>query len=415
MKNLSVFLIILIIINVSFSQVGEKEKDIKRERQSQKDYIQNLYKLRGEEELTGEKRRLPIAAMEGKVNPEEYLLGPGDVLVINFWGGIPKSYQAQILPTGDIIIPSVGNIFISGLSLNAGIEKIIKNVKKVYSGSKVSVSLMYPRMFKVYVEGEVKSPGSYEVYPISRISDAVEMAGGITIFGDKENITVKRKTGEILYFNYTKYHNSGDLDFNPYLHDGDVVFIKKIKFGEGFIYVEGNLDNQGYYKFIEGETISELIERLDIDINSTLWDKCKIIRRNGKNEEVLDLNMFDILENDESVQIKKGDRIVFPFVMEQVFVRGAVKYPGYYPYRGNYVAQDYASTAGIMVEATSINKIKVFRKRTGEYIQGENVRVEKGDVVVVPEKTIYKWRDILNFVTSIASLVIAAKAAGFIK
>ena len=121
------------------------------------------------------------------------------------------------------------------------------------------------------------------------------------------------------------------------------------------------------------------------------------------------------MENKESIELKKGDRIVFPLLIEMVFVRGAVKYPGPYAYRGNYVARDYASEAGVTADAAKISKIKVFRKRTQKYIEGEDVRVEKGDIVVVPEKAIKKWRDVLDFLGAAASLVIAAKAVGIIK
>lgn len=417
MRYIKVFLIFIFLFSASvFAQV-KKEKTTTTDQSSLLEQLR--FKKTEKPDITQlrEKQRQTVqAGLEGKIDPDTYILGPGDYLVITLWGEYEESVPVEVYPTGDIIIPLVGNIEVSGVSLNEGKKLIFEEIKKIYSNAQISVSLTIPRTFKIYVAGEVLLPGPYEVIPVNRISDAIELANGFTQSAKKESIEIKRKSGESLFFNYTQFYNTGNLDLNPYLQDGDVIHVKKMDFGSGYIYVEGNLNYQGFYEYVKNETFTDLIKRVGIDVNSTDWEKCRIIRFNTEeDEEIIRINIFDVLENRQAIDIMKGDRIVFPEILEQVYVKGAVQNPGPFLYRGNFVARDYASAAGIMVDAASVRKIKVFRKRTGKYVAGEDARVEKGDIVVVPERAIKKWEDVLNVLSSVASLAIAAKAVGIIK
>ena len=417
MRYIKVFILVIILFSISVSaQIKKEEVESKKE----KSLLESLRFKKTEKadvtEIKDRQRQLLQAGLEGKINPDEYILGPGDHLVITVWGEYEESIPVEVYPTGDIIIPMVGILELSGKTLKDGIELITIKINNIYSNARISVSLMMPRIFKIYVTGEVIIPGPYEVYPVSRVSDAVELAGGLSKSAKKENIEVKRKNGSNVIFNYTQFINTGDLSMNPYLHDGDVICVNKIDFSEGFVYIEGNLEYQGFYEYIKDETLFDLIKRIGLDINSTNWEKCRILRHHTEDgEQVINLNIFDIMQNKEQIKILNGDRIVFPEILEQVFVRGAVQNPGPFLYRGNFVARDYASAAGITVDAAAVSKIKVFRKRTGEYVKGEDARVEKGDIVVVPERAIRKWQGIISILSSVASLVIAAKAVGIIK
>jgi len=139
-----------------------------------------------------------------------------------------------------------------------------------------------------------------------------------------------------------------------------------------------------------------------------------VIRRGDGGHEKPDPSWHFPFRNQDpegsSFQLSSGDRIVLP--SQYVFVKGAVRNPGAYPYTVNLRAKDYAGMAGGDYQSGTIHGVKVLHVRTGKTEKGPDAVVEPGDIVDLPQNWGNRFRNYLTIVSTITSMVIAAKAAG---
>ncbi|MFC1538347.1 SLBB domain-containing protein [Candidatus Latescibacterota bacterium] len=115
--------------------------------------------------------------LDGQVDSSKYIVGPGDLLGIYLWGEIERDYRIRITPEGYLIFPTVGTVDVSGCSIDEVSEKVIEAVNKNYTGLDVSVFLIEPRRFRLYVSGVVYLPGMHESNAFERVSDLMDRAG----------------------------------------------------------------------------------------------------------------------------------------------------------------------------------------------------------------------------------------------
>ncbi len=343
---------------------------------------------------------------EKEINADEYILGPGDQLLIKVWGVLEAQYVSYISPEGYIIIPSVAEISVSGKSLAEGSELIEKALEKSFKNANFSIRLIRMRKFRVFVVGEVRAPGTFFLRAVDRISDAIQLARDLTDWGDETRIEIRRETGETEVIDISEFYLKGNLTQNPLLEGGDIIYVPRIDLQGEFVIIEGNIGSQGIYQTRHQETLFDFLTRL------------KAINRRSDVENVIlfrndSLKTFNLLEAKSGARtevLKTGDRIRIPSHRNQVYVRGEVFQPGPYPYLANYHAQDYAGNAGLLETSKSLKNLYVIRAETGEIEKGKKVIVENGDVVVVPRKTRETWKDILSIVTPIVSVALSSWA-----
>ena len=410
-----IFLIILLLsIEVGLSQTS-KDKEKRTYFRFDEEY-EERWRLRERRELTERE-----FILEDVINPEEYIVGPGDVFAIYIWGQEENLFEAMVLPEGNIIIPSIGSFMVNNRTLTSAKEIIIEKTKVYYPSADISVLLTGIRKFKVYVSGEVLIRGSFDASPIDRLSNIIAKAQGFTSWADKKAIEIKHQDGNIDKFDILDFESKGNIDNNPFVRSGDIIFIPRVKFSEGVVFISGNIDKQGYHQLYNSETISGLIARINIEKESTDWENAFIKRKSDSNDNVftnIPLNFFGSSnENNTSDELflKNNDIIYLPKKINEVYVFGAVRSPGAYPFRSNMKSGDYASLAGKTEHAASNSKIKVIRDESEKVLKGPNVTVERGDKIEVPIRTTELTKDYLQIVGTFTSILIAAKAVGIIK
>src|SRR5207245_5006767 len=120
--------------------------------------------------------------------PPEYKLGAGDQLVLILTGDVELSYQIQVTREGFILIPQVGQVFVSNLTLDQLRDLLYTRLGRVYSGvrrgaaatTRFDVSVANVRANQVYVVGEVGQPGAYQISSLGTVLTALYAAGGAT-------------------------------------------------------------------------------------------------------------------------------------------------------------------------------------------------------------------------------------------
>jgi protein involved in polysaccharide export with SLBB domain len=338
--------------------------------------------------------------LEIAIDSTRYLLGPGDLLLINILGPLENQVFTEVTPEGFVVIPGISDVYISGLSLQAGSEKIKSVLDKYYEETQFTVRLMRMRKFRVYAVGEITNPGTYFMRGVDRLSDLIELAKGISSGGDETQITIQHIDGNVDTVDISDFYRQGIKEANPYLAGGDVVHIPMISLKRDYVFIEGNLDFPGIYQVKENETLVEFLYRLKV-INRESNIEDISLTRNG---QIIPYNLLSNLDSARTEILQSGDRLFIPPAQEYVYVKGEVYQPGAYPYLANFKAKDYAGMAGVLETAQSVDKITVVRAYLGIIIDGGETVVGKGDVVVVPQRRRENVKDILAILTPIISI-----------
>ena len=242
--------------------------------------------------------------LEQTLDPEKYILGPGDRLRINITGGlyeesISKEWSIEnidnfvlIDPTGTLFIPKLGPINVVGKTL-ADIERELNDYKdKIYKEAIITVTLIRLRQFKVLVHGAVNNPKFVKVTPVSRLYDALNGAGGIQKYADNNKIFLKRN-GETKEIYLKKFLINGDLNNNPQLIERDIIYVpfkelekdnlkSFIEYNNNRIIITGFIRGPKILKFLPGYKVKDYIAMSGgiLDIGSNY--RSKIIRSNGE-------------------------------------------------------------------------------------------------------------------------------------
>ena len=131
--------------------------------------------------------------------PDDYILGPGDEVIIDVWGNSEFSEIQVISPEGDVVLPNVGLISLSGLKMKDASKRIKIAYGRVYSDlnavngdTHIKVSLGKLRGIQVNILGEVSAPGTYSISSLSSVFHALYVAGGVSPIGSLRNIQVFR-------------------------------------------------------------------------------------------------------------------------------------------------------------------------------------------------------------------------------
>ncbi len=342
-------------------------------------------------------------ALDAAVDSNAYLVGPGDVLLLKVWGMLEAEAPLEVSSEGYVIIPSVGEIAVADLSLANASSLIKERVGKNITNSSFSVRLLRMRKFRVFLTGEVETPGTYYVRGVDRLSDALQLTGDQAKVGDESRIELRRRSGEVQVVDFSKFFGEGDLSANPLLQNGDIIYVPPIDARGDYVYIEGNLDAQGPYSLRPQETLWSALTRARVMNRQTDLSKIALLR--GESRTIF--NLLTDGDKTRSFLLEPGDKILVTPKLNQVFVTGEVTFPGAFDYKANHVAWDYAGFAGVTEKARSVDEIYVIRSATGEVVRGTQVVVENGDIVVVPRKRRETINDIVRIITPILSLGIS--------
>ena len=380
---------------VDFSKMFEEEEETRDDYADMK---------RQKEALLREQMNQPDA-LEAAVDPEQYIVGPGDIFSFNIWGPLESQIPAAISPEGKLAIPSVGEIVADGLTLSQLQDSVYEKAKPFYEGSDISLTLESLRYCRVHVTGEVKFPGTYVAQATNRMSTLITDAGGVTENANKGAIILKRLNGDKFLFDLSYFEQFGDLDGNICVTGGDVIFVPAVDLSKPFVHVEGDFNASGLYQINEDEELFNFLQRI------------RAVKRNTDITKVVVIRGTKILkpfaeDNSSSFKLIKNDLITIPAAF--VYVKGAVQKPGAYPYIQNFTAKDYAGMAGGDYQSAGIRSVKIFSTATGKTRKGPDIVVQPGDVVDLPQGWGSHARNWGTFISALASSVLAARAAGLI-
>jgi len=283
--------------------------------------------------------------LEGAVDVNKYIVGPNDIFSLGIWGVVNTPLPISVSPEGSLIIPSVGEVAVSGLTLAETKRRVITAVKGRFISAEISLTLVSPRRFIVSVTGV--GQGSYPTSAIMRassliafiLSDSVSLMKSGTMPFERgsfsvRNIQLKRKNGEIQRIDLYKYYATQDEKYNPFLREGDVINIQKYDWEGKFLSVQGAVQFPGVFEFIEGDDLETAIQ-IARGVTSVANTDSILIARMDKSATKME-RIWVTFDKDKYIKLQPNDRIFVSAFAEQrrdfrVLVLGEVVRPGSYP------------------------------------------------------------------------------------
>jgi polysaccharide export outer membrane protein len=201
--------------------------------------------------------------MAGPVD-ENYLLGPGDELVLIITGDVEQAYNLEVTREGFIVIPQVGQMSAANLTLGQLRDQLYVRLGRAYSGirrgpnprTQFQISLGRLRNIQVFVVGDVVRPGSYQISAAGTVLSALYAAGGPTENGSFRQVEVRRGAKLVDSLDVYDYLLHGNNRSDIRLASGDVVFVPV---HAGLVKVAGKVNRPAIYQLKPDETLPQAI------------------------------------------------------------------------------------------------------------------------------------------------------------
>ena len=244
----------------------------------------------------------------------DYVLGAGDSLKVNLYGKESQFFELIIDQEGQAQLPNLGPISLSGLSFSEAKKKIVATINQKMIGVSASVAMGQLRSIRVFVLGEAYMPGSYVISPLSTITNALVLSGGVSELGSLRNIELKRKGKLIHSLDLYDLLLKGDTSNDAQLQSGDVVFIPPVGATVG---IKGEVRRPAFYELKSNEPVSNLVTYSGGLLASAYPEQASLERINNKGERIL-LNV-DLKDVQQSSQpLKDGDILSLPKVLAKI-------------------------------------------------------------------------------------------------
>jgi polysaccharide biosynthesis/export protein len=160
--------------------------------------------------------------------PAEYLIGPQDVLGINFWRDTDMTGDVTVRPDGRITLPLIGDLTAAGLTPDQLKSLIQKAASKLLEDPAITVVVRQINSRKVFITGQVATPGAKDLTGPLTVMQLIARAGGLNEYANKKNITIMRTEDgkpKVFTFNYNDVAKGKNLSSNILLRPGDTVVV----------------------------------------------------------------------------------------------------------------------------------------------------------------------------------------------
>ena len=259
--------------------------------------------------------------------PQNYVLGPGDQLIIDVYGDTQRSEQLTVSPDGDVNVPEYGPVHVAGLSVAAAQRKVANSLGTYYESSDIKVTVGQTRTILVNVMGEVKAPGTYTLSAFATVFHALYMAGGVSDLGTLRNIKVYRQGRQISVVDVYEFILNGRLAGNVRLQDNDVVQVGPY---ESIVDIAGRVKRPMAYELRKNESLATLLKYSGGFANDAYKKSLRVLRKNGRMKSVFNVEEFEMPE----FKMFDGDSVNVDSIIDRfenmVEVKGAVFRPGMY-------------------------------------------------------------------------------------
>ena len=317
--------------------------------------------------------------------PDDYILGPGDEIIISLWGETSLRETFTISRSGKIYDEKVGVLNLSGKTIFKAEKYILSQFGRIYStlngktpSTYLDLSLGALKSINVNFVGEVLYPGVYSIHPFSNVITGLIQAGGVDTTGSLRSILIKRNNKIFNQVDLYDYLLKGNISKNIQLKDNDIVFVG---IRNSTISIDSSVFRPGIYESKDGESVKELIDFAGgpKSTSSGIIDIKRTIRFNRQiKSDVNYKNIYTYYDESGDVVAVDGDKITLHetlFNVQQVELIGQVKKPGIYNYFDGMTLHDLVEIGGGFDDSTFWNS--VYQSQAEIIRRDPNSRYEK--------------------------------------
>jgi protein involved in polysaccharide export with SLBB domain len=188
--------------------------------------------------------------------PPDYLISPGDEIVLSIWGSVDAELRLFVDRSGRITVPRVGSIMVSGVRYADLPETIRLRVAQTFRNFQLSVSLGQLRGVRVFVTGFVARPGAYTVSALSGMANVLVRAGGPSASGSFRDIQLRRGGKAVSKLDFYDLLLSGNRNADLTVQADDVIHVGPIG---PQVAVIGSVNRAAIFELKPGETMADAL------------------------------------------------------------------------------------------------------------------------------------------------------------
>ncbi|MEO7774945.1 MAG: SLBB domain-containing protein [Steroidobacteraceae bacterium] len=264
--------------------------------------------------------------------PADYVVGPGDELTVQMYGGQSRTLRLTVTREGRINFPDIGPIDVAGQSFNAVRSNIEARVERQIIGMHASVSLGTIRSIRVFVLGEARQPGSYTVSGLATVTTALFASGGVKPIGSLRSIQLKRQGKVLRTLDLYDLLIHGDTSDDAKLMPGDAIFIPPVG---STVSVDGEVKRPAIYELKGESTAVDAIAMAGGPTPEADMGRASLTRLDDQRRRVVE--RVDLTPGSLGGRIGNGDVLTIarlrPTLDSGVTLQGFVFRPGNFAWR----------------------------------------------------------------------------------
>ncbi|MDE6378579.1 MAG: SLBB domain-containing protein, partial [Duncaniella sp.] len=329
---------------------------------------------------------LTFEPSENIATPKNYVLGPGDEVIIDIWGTSEDHLRETISPEGSIMIAQIGPVYLNGKTIDDANRHIRSLFANKYAGvedaaTDVQLTLGQVRTIQVNILGEAATPGTYRMSPFSTVLHALYRAGGISDIGSLRNIQVSRNGRKIADVDIYDFLFNQKSNGNIRLQEGDIIYVPTY---DQLVDITGNVKRPMYYEIKPDETVKQVLDFAGGFTGDAYGEMVRLSRQNGTENQLFNIDQAEF----DTYRLKDGDIITVGTILDRyanrVEVKGAVYRPGLFA-----ISPDLTTVSDLIRKADGLTD-DAYTGRVLLYREGPNLelQVESFDINSILSKQV---------------------------
>jgi polysaccharide export outer membrane protein len=237
--------------------------------------------------------------------PSDYVMGAGDQLSIQLYGGQNRTLRLAVNRDGTLSFPELGPISVEGKTFEAARQEIESRIAKQMIGTQASVSMAQTRGIQVFVLGEAKNPGSYTVSGLSTVMSALYAAGGVSTTGSLRDIQLKRQGAVVRRLDLYDLLLRGDTSNDAKILPGDVIFIPPL--GQ-VASIDGEVRRPAIYELKSGVSVAALVGLAGGLTSEADGERLSVVRV-GEDARRVAINVALSDTRSSALKLQNGDQV----------------------------------------------------------------------------------------------------------
>ena len=264
----------------------------------------------------------------------DYMIGPGDELLIQMWGQVTLNSRFMVDRSGSIYIPQVGTLHVAGLPFSQIHDHLKAQMSRLFRNFDLNVNMGQLRSIQVFVVGQARRPGSYTISSLSTLINALFASGGPTPQGSMRHIQLKRSGKVVADFDLYDLLQRGDKSNDTQLLPGDVIYIPPVG---PQVAVAGSVNEPAIYELqsANSSTVGNVLELAAGLTNVASGERIRLERVDER--RMRSMTEVPLDAQGKATMLQDGDLLELVAVASQykdaVTLRGNVANPGRYTWK----------------------------------------------------------------------------------